>query len=76
MKKIETISYKGYKIEIISENTALVVCKRCKGKYIPFFTEKGCKTCIDNLKSRAAKEKKYILWDEETREHTIKEETL
>lgn len=68
MKKIKTISYKGYKIEIISEVTALVVCKRCKGKYIPFFTVRGCKTCIDNLKSRVATEKEYILWDKEKRE--------
>lgn len=76
MKQIKKISYKGYKIEIISEQTALVVCKKCKGKYIPYFTEEGCKTCIDNLKLKVTTEKEYNLWDEKTREETIKEETL
>lgn len=74
MKKIETISYKGYKIEIISDSTALVVCKRCKGKYIPYFSEEGCKTCIDDIKSRISTERGHILWDEETREKTIERE--
>lgn len=76
MKQIKKISYKGYKIEIISEQTALVVCKKCKGKYIPYFTEEGCKICIDHLKSKVTREKEYNLWDEKTREETIKEETL
>ena len=74
MKKIKTISYKGYKIEIISNATALVVCKRCKGKYIPFFSEEGCKDCIDQLKSRISTEKGHCLWDEKTREKTIERE--
>ena len=76
MKQIKKISYKGYEIEIISKETALVICKRCKGKYIPFLSEEGCVSCIDNLKSRIVKEKEYILWDEEKRERIIKEETL
>lgn len=76
MKKIETISYKGYKIEIISEKTALVVCKNCKGQYIPYFNEEGCKICIDNLKARVSTEREHSLWDEKTREQTIKEEAL
>ena len=76
MKKIKTIRYKGYKIEIISEQTALVVCKKCKGKYIPYFGEDGCKTCIDNLESRVSTEEEHYLWDEKTREQAIKEETL
>lgn len=74
MKRIKTISYKGYKIEIISDNTALVVCKRCEGQYIPYFNEEGCKTCIDNLKSGVSTEKEHSLWDEKTREQTIREE--
>lgn len=76
MKKIEKISYKGYKIEIISEKTALVVCKECKGQYIPYFDEVGCRFCIDNLESGMSKERDHILWDERTREETIKEEVL
>ena len=74
MKEIKTISYKGYKIEIISEKTALVVCKRCKGKYIPYFDEDGCKTCIDHIKSRVSTEKEHELWGEKTREQIIEEE--
>lgn len=74
MKKIKTIRYKGYKIEIISEKTALVVCKKCKGKYIPYFTEGGCRTCIDHLKAKVSTEEAHELWDEKTRELTIKEE--
>lgn len=76
MEQIKIIRYKGYKIEIISEETALVVCKKCKGKYIPYFTEEGCKTCIDNLEAKVSTEEEHILWDEEIREQTIKEEAL
>lgn len=74
MKKVKTISYKGYKIEIISKSTALVVCKRCKGKYIPYFNEEDCKTCIDHLKLRKSTEKEHILWDKKAREEAIKED--
>ena len=74
MKKIKTIRYKGYKIEIISKETALVVCKKCKGQYIPYFNEDGCKICIDHLKSKVTTEKEYNLWDEKEREKAIREE--
>ena len=74
MNEIKTISYKGYKIEIISEKTALVVCKRCKGKYIPYWNVDGCKTCIDFITARISTEKAHALWDEKTRELTIKRE--
>lgn len=74
MKEVKTISYKGYKIEIVSEETALVVCKKCKGKYIPYFDEAGCRTCIDHLKSRTSTEKQHSLWDKKEREKAIKEE--
>lgn len=70
---IKRIRYKGYKIEIISEITALVVCKNCKGNYIPFFSEESCKCTIDNLISGKTNEETYSLWDKKQRKKAIKE---
>lgn len=74
MKEVKTISYKGYKIEVLNKTCAVVVCKsaKCKGKYIPFFDEEGCKGCIDRLKNREVKESEYALIGETFREFEIK----
>lgn len=71
---IKRIRYKGYKIEIISEITALVVCKNCKGNYIPFFGEESCKKCIDSIRGQKTEESTYSLWNKKERKKAIKEE--
>lgn len=70
---IKRIRYRGYKIEIISEATALVVCKKHKRNYIPFFSEESCKYTIDCLIADKTREETYSLWDKKQRKKAIKE---
>lgn len=64
MKHLHIIRYKyrGYTINVYTSNTAAVVCKQLKRKYIPFFDRKGCENCIDDLIERTTKEDNYSTW--------------
>ena len=73
MKHLYIIRYKyrGYTINVYTSNTAAVVCKQLKRKYIPFFTREDCETCVDDIIEEFRKEEEYSTWTYRELKRTI-----